>query len=513
MEIILIKQENKLEILQNFIKENSDLAKQGSQAWLDERKFIIGGSEISSIVGKNPYSNIEGLIAQKVGLTSFTGNTYTRWGNLFENVSELLFKTMFIESKEKIYATGSILHKNIPNHRYSPDGLCYMRFIEPDKSTVFKTTLLEFKSPYSSVPSVKVPAHYLPQVKAGLCTINIADIAIFNNNMFRKCSLKQLDFSVNYNNKYHRDTGKKLKNIDASIATGIIMFSISEENIKLFNKKYDELNTVQISDSYDSDEESFLPNETFVLTNKHMEYISNKLFDNDKFPDSESDSNDDEDYRHFDDGTNIMNKFYKNIALFQTRKEKEKKKEIDITKINDEMVLNMIDLGEETSDIFNQFLTYYKYNNEPSFIDLQCIKPEINKTLIQSNSKNFVLPVELNYIKEDKYLDNICKKYNYKKIIAKFVKKCSETSAVPIAFLPWKLLRSSNIIVEKDADYLNNIKSKIDDTINIIKDITNNSKSMDDTANLFEKHFTDNAFTKNHYENKPHPTSLIQEFL
>lgn len=494
----LEERKNKIIILKDFIKLNSDLAEQGSLAWLEERKFIIGGSEISSIVGKNPFSNIQGLIAQKIGLSHFTGNTPTRWGNLFENVSELLFQTMFVNNC-RIYATGSIQHKSIVNHRYSPDGLCCMMYLNNGEKT-YKTTLLEFKSPYSSVPTVKVPSHYLPQVKAGLCTIDIAEIAIFNNNMYRKCALKQLDFSIDYDNKYHRDNEKKLTDINVTIANGIILFSIKSTKIKHFNKKYYNLSNTS-SSSLSSDEDDI---KEPVIIRHNLEFLSNDIHTNDKFPDSESD----DEYMHFDDGTNILRKFYRNIALYESGAYKSNKN------INTTLVNNLIDLGNESKEMFDQFLLNYKSDSDPSFIDIKCVKPQINRNIIASTEKNFVLAKELDYIKEDEYLDNICKKYNFEKIINKFVDKCIINDSVPIAYLPWKLLRSSNIIVEKDVDYLHNIKDSIDKTIEIIKNITDIAGDcLDKRADLFEYHFNDNQVTKNHYENKKHTVDFIKDFL
>lgn len=464
----------KLNTLKNFIIENKDLAVQGSEQWLIERQYIIGGSEIASVIGKNPFSNVQNLIAQKIKLTSFTGNTACRWGNLFENVSEMLFRTLF---GKKIYATGSIQNTVVPNHRYSPDGLCCMMFIE-NNIPIYKTTLLEFKSPYSSIPSAKVPVHYIPQVKAGLCTIGIAETAIFVNNMFRKCTLKQLDYTINYDTKYHRDTEKKLIGIDDAIATGLIMFSININKLDLFMQMYNKLHKVESECDSESECEMYTALES-----------------------SGSESDPDEDYKHFDNGTNILYKIYKNIINFRE----------DIAfddKINN-LNSSMIDLGSETKELFDQFLTLYKPESNP-FIDIKCIKPQINKEAFIGNLPNFILPTELDYIKKDTH---ICKKYNSKKLINAFTNDCVTKQHIPIAYLPWKLLRSSNIIVEKEPDYLEIIKDKIDMCIDIVKDINTNSKSMDDTANLFEKHFANNSITKNYFESKLHSQEFLQEFL
>ena len=432
----------KLDILENFINKNKDLAEQGSQKWLNERKYIIGGSEISTLIGKNPFSNIERLIAEKVDLCSFTGNTACRWGNLFEMVTQLIFKAMFVEKPDKIYSTGSVPHKTIKNHSYSPDGLCCIGFKE--NNLVYKNTLLEFKSPYSSIPTTKVPTHYLPQVKAGLCTIDIAESAIFVNNMFRKCTLNQLDFTTNYDNSYHRDTEKKLKDIDIAIANGIIIFSITLDNLFIFEEKYKQLDTK--SNNYNQ---------------SYMDFCD----------DSSGSEFDPDENAYFDDNSNILYKIKQAINNYNECQYNPK---------------DMFDLGNATKELFDQFLDLL----DDKFIDIKYIKPQINKIALNDNVANLIIPNELNYIKDN--LDTICKKYNMEKILSKFTKKCKIDKSIPIAYLPWKLLRSSNIIVEKEIDYLDNIKENIDNCINIVKDINSNSKNLDDSAILLNKYFENN---------------------
>lgn len=480
-------QTEKLIILKNFINKNKDLAVQGSEQWLTERQYIVGGSEVASVIGKNPFSSLQGLIAQKVKLMCFTGNTACSWGNLFENVSELLFKTMFIDTNtenNKIYATGSIQHSTIANHRYSPDGLCCIKYIE-NNTECYKTTLLEFKSPYSSVPTAKVPVHYLPQIKSGLCTIDIAETGLFVNNMFRKCALSQLNYTLDYDNKYHRDTDKKLENIESTLATGLILFSINISKLHLFYNKYNKLQA-HVSGS-ESDPE---------IINTHSEFADN-VESNDKFDDSESDS---ENEKYFDDGSNILYKICKNILNYQEN--------IALIDKQNNLYKNMIDLGNETKELFDQFLVLYKPEDNSTFINIKCVKPQINKEIIHGLT-NLVLPPQLNYVKSN----DIYKKYNSTKCINKFINLCIDTQQIPIAVLPYKLLRSSVIIVEKEDNYLNNIKDQIDNCIDIVKNISENSKSMDDTANLFEKHFENNAITKKYFECKPHTYDFVKDFI
>ena len=71
--------------LEKFISDNAHLPVQGTDEWLDVRRFNIGGSEMSVITGDGGFSNIKKLIASKSGLINFTGQLATRWGKMFEN--------------------------------------------------------------------------------------------------------------------------------------------------------------------------------------------------------------------------------------------------------------------------------------------------------------------------------------------------------------------------------------------------------------------------------------------
>lgn len=463
----------KIKTIEEFIEKHSDNAEQGSDAWLLGRKFKIGGSEISTVEGFNPFMKLVDLVGQKIGLTSFSGNSATRWGNLFENVSELMFKTLFLKDGYQIYNTGSIPNKEITNHAYSPDGLCLMEF-----NGVEKITLLEFKSPYGSAPTSKVPKHYLPQVKAGLCTIDIAQIGVFANNMIRKCSLAQLDFSTNYDTAYHRDTELKLKNINATISNGIIFLSIASNNLQLFLDEFESF----INPVFDSESDS--ESDVCMQTTGH-EFSGG--FDSD----SESDC-DSTERKIYDDGTNILYKIH-NI--------------VDEYSKHPDAPIKLIDFGNEGRQLFDQFLQLYKPENGPSFFSIKCSKPQINKTILTSKTaKNLIIPNELNYVRSPGYVANVCKKYNTEKLIENFIKLCKKTKSIPIGYLPWKMIKSSNIIVEKDPEYLVNIKGKIDETIEIVQKIISELEETETDkdkkrAELLEKYFPDNPVTKNYFDN------------
>jgi hypothetical protein len=467
-----------------FVEDNKHLARQGTEEWKIDRMYSIGGSEIATVIGVNPFNTKVGIIAQKLALTHFSGNNATRWGNLFEDMTEKLFKIIFLscENDGEIYSIGSIPHKTINEHRYSPDGLCVMTICGQEKMV-----LLEFKSPYGSVPTAKVPKHYLPQVKAGLCTIDIADVCVFVNNMFRKCSLSQLDFSIDYDTRYHRDSAVKLRGINSTIANGIIFLYVDKYKIPEFSKQYDEFirtnhgNVVECNadnNTSDSDDD-------YVVYNSNNNYTDNS--DRDSNPDTVFD-NDLDKNTYYDNGQHIFYKIYPNLFAYNTNEHKpEKYKE------------NMIDFGDK-QEMFNQMLELYKSNNEHhNIISSKYMKPQINKAAIATaaaKKSTFIIPPELEHIKSNKYSDKICKQYDIQKCIDHFIKQCIKNDNIPIGYLPWKLFRSSNIIVDKDPHFLENIKHDITSTIEVTKNILANATTDYEKAVLLNNYFEDNDISK-----------------
>ncbi len=195
----------KKHVLDNFIEDNKFLPKQGSPEWLENRQYTIGGSEIATIEGLNPYQSIKDLVKTKLNISPFKGNVATQWGKLFEEVVRLFLEMLF---ECTIYETGSI-DGCIPHTSFSPDGLAVTLsniiydlielgwikdHVIPDDAT---TILFEIKSPYSRKPDGTIPKHYSSQPKAGLCHLPFVDIAYFVDAMMRKCSYEQL-----YNNEH-----------------------------------------------------------------------------------------------------------------------------------------------------------------------------------------------------------------------------------------------------------------------------------------------------------------------
>lgn len=234
-----IHKQHKNNILQRLIDQNKDLAPQGSPEWLAIREYSIGGSEVSIITGDNCFSKLDSLVAQKVGFSKFNGNIACRWGKMFEIVTQRI--TERILNIEHIYETGS-LEGSIPHQRYSPDGLGVVKVhceeiienevVETDEYCI---VLFEYKSPYSSIPMGIIPKYYLPQVKTGLCSIPIADFALFINNMYRKCCMDDLNELLTYDTAFHSKDTKFVP--EQVLALGVnIFYQTADQKIMFMNK-------------------------------------------------------------------------------------------------------------------------------------------------------------------------------------------------------------------------------------------------------------------------------------
>jgi hypothetical protein len=197
-----------------LIDGNKHAPAQGSVEWIQSRHFSIGGSEIASFMSdipyNKPYQNIRKLVETKLGLDTFKGNKYTRWGNLCEELTRLFAENTF---HTEIYETGS-LPGSIPHHHYSPDGLGIVdkKYIKPyvseshyESLPSICCSLFEFKNPYSRIPDGNIPVHYMIQVQVGLNDIPLTDVGIFLDMVVRPCSLNDLDWTNNYNTSDFKD--------------------------------------------------------------------------------------------------------------------------------------------------------------------------------------------------------------------------------------------------------------------------------------------------------------------
>ena len=189
-------------VLNDFCKDFLYMPEQRSKEWLALRLDSFGGSEVATLVGRNTYMNVEKLIKQKIGITKFNGNTATRWGNLFEPITQK-WTEMIFHMKKPIFELGSVTGP-IKGLRYSPDGLGVVKLSYENGTPELFIILFEFKAPFSAMPQGKIPDHYLCQVLTGMMNIPVADYIIFVSNYYRKCALADLDFHNKYDTTFHK---------------------------------------------------------------------------------------------------------------------------------------------------------------------------------------------------------------------------------------------------------------------------------------------------------------------
>jgi hypothetical protein len=452
-----IHKQHKTNILQTLIEQNKDLAPQGSQEWLTIRECSIGGSEMSIITGDNCFSKLDSLIAQKIGFSKFNGNIACRWGKIFEGVTQKI--TKHILDIDNIYETGS-LEGAVKNQRYSPDGLGIVKFhcetkfgneiIETEEYCI---VLFEYKSPYSSIPMGVIPKHYLPQVKTGLCSIPIADFAIFINNLYRKCPMDDLNIGLNYDKEFHlRD-----KNFtpDIVLALGMNIFYQTPEQMKNFMDKYILESKIESSESDDTSSSDV--SETSNCESDDAQSIFNQITNSVK----------------------ISNPSYDMPAIYKYIEKIIKLNSIDVksTDFKSTDFKSTRDFGKSYYGDFNNLLELY----DQGLISVYYCEPHIcesyydNPFLNGQNKKPAVL-TNLNTSIE-----------NYIKIIDEFPGK--------IGYLPWKLFKSDIIYEEREPNYVKKYEGEIEKTINIIKNI-NNSKTEFEKIKKFKKYFPKSKILK-----------------
>lgn len=207
--------QSKSQLLQTFIEDHSHLPEQGTDEWKEARLNRIGGSELSSVLKLNKNKSTSKLILEKLGFDRFVGNVITHWGNVFE---ELIRRYTEDEFKCRVYETGSI-----PYHdgflSYSPDGLGIVSkdIIKEQLSKndlniedvglsgddIEYLTLFEFKCPHSRLPTNEIPIHYVPQITVGMNIINIMEVGMFIQAVYRRCQFIDIAYNTLHNGYGH----------------------------------------------------------------------------------------------------------------------------------------------------------------------------------------------------------------------------------------------------------------------------------------------------------------------
>lgn len=192
--------------IDNFIKQWSFLPEQGTKEWLAMRG--IGGSEMKLLL-----TNMAELVLRKITSTEMQSMLPMVWGTVLEPVIRKITEMIF---KIDIYESGSIPSCQVKGKTYSMDGLglTKLRFQKWNSTNKYFWTyvisLFEFKCPFSRViKQSEIYPDYIPQVKSGLSDIDISQIGIYIEGVFRICNFEDLGYNRQIINWLQPSNGQK----------------------------------------------------------------------------------------------------------------------------------------------------------------------------------------------------------------------------------------------------------------------------------------------------------------
>lgn len=457
-------------LLAQLIEKNKNAPAQGTPEWLKGRILTFGGSEISTLTGDNPYSNIKTLIASKVGLYNFKGNLFTRWGNAFEDITKKITEKIF---NTIIYNTGSI-SGSITEIKYSPDGIATVRMLcEGNDGRLqyeYLIILFEFKALYTKMPMGVIPKHYIPQVKTGLCSIPIVHHGIYVSNTYRICSIEQFDTGNRYNTRIHYTDAKLkekngagiLKKVKHPIALGFIYVYI---NLDTYNTEYKKEHIIN-QDAVDNTTGNANPDEIIADFSESADEDDVKEDYDIDVPDcldgintSDGDSSEEIDSDIEDQTIDWTHKdIVERLAYIANRKHT---RESDI-----------IDIGRSESPSWLDSILEYSDSRcsdkasilEFGYSDICTLDREINKIPFVSAQNNVIMNPKPN---EQKLREFIKEEDTMRKSI--FAKNTKTRFLV--AIIPWKLMISDIIFQEKDIKYREVYEPHVIKNSIIVKDI------------------------------------------
>ena len=228
---------NKIErIILNF-EQSAKGPIQGSEEWLqlrmpskDKKRGRIGGSEVGTLLGVNPYSTKRELMLNKQGKKkNVVDNIMVHLGSLLEEITVMYFEKMF---NTKVYCKNiSIIDPSkLNDFIFSPDGVALLPRINHkvvlkpmDDNIECCPVLIEIKNPWSRkiVKDGNVPPQYAAQIQAGLMSVPIAHSGLFIDTDTKLCSYDQF-FDKGYNKVLH--TKSQIKDDAIPLSKGIILF-------------------------------------------------------------------------------------------------------------------------------------------------------------------------------------------------------------------------------------------------------------------------------------------------
>lgn len=236
------------DLISQFVKLFNNDIKQRDKKWFELTGTTVGGSELASIMGMSPYSDLYKVVQNKID--NINGVKQPQflacwWGTVFENIIE---KVVELDLGNKIMGSNICIQK-YEGHRTSPDGYVVAKFYEDEDGYFIWTTdmpksiislslimILEFKCPITRKPSNNIPNHYLPQVLSGIDVSPIANKGLFIDSIFRKCSMSQLGINRYYDISYHT----KKEKLNLPICYGYLYIYSSIDMVKEIENICDE---------------------------------------------------------------------------------------------------------------------------------------------------------------------------------------------------------------------------------------------------------------------------------
>ena len=213
--------------ISDHINAHADGPRQRTEEWLALKDGIVGGSELATIMGLNPYSSREKLLARKIKLDAWSSpGIACWWGTMFEPVSERLVE---LECGTRVVGTDIHITNSdiIKYHGNSPDGYCVLllervgnewqiacdptQALDEGRDLVHLAALIELKAPYRRLLKGQVPKYYVPQIWSGLLLAPAMSIGLYAEMVYRLCSLDQLGPTPDYSIEYHGGDKRTLR--------------------------------------------------------------------------------------------------------------------------------------------------------------------------------------------------------------------------------------------------------------------------------------------------------------
>lgn len=177
-----------------FLKKQPQPA-QRTQPWYDMRDGMVTASDWGTILGDNPYSNVNELILKKCGHEQpFPDNAAIRWGVKYEDVAIQIYES---RNKTKVIEYGLIQHPEFLYLGASPDGI------------TDEGVMVEIKCPSRREITGTPPVYYYDQVQGQLevCKLDRCD--------FLECKLAEYDDEDDYfNDNFEGDYTKTKENTE-----------------------------------------------------------------------------------------------------------------------------------------------------------------------------------------------------------------------------------------------------------------------------------------------------------